>query len=54
MIFQYPVVALFASLATDITEAASIYCQYVSKPYFAKLWVGLNVRCKQQNQADFF
>jgi hypothetical protein len=41
MIFQYPVVALGAAVATDITQAAGVYCEYVSKPYFAKLWVSL-------------
>lgn len=42
MIFQYPVVALVASLVTDITQAAGVYCQYLSKPYFAKLWVSFD------------
>jgi hypothetical protein len=40
MLFQYPVVALLAAILTDITQAAGVYCEYESKPYFAKLWVG--------------
>ena len=39
MIFQYPVVAVLVAIATDITEAANVYCQFETKPYFAKLWV---------------
>ncbi|KAH6886164.1 organic solute transporter Ostalpha-domain-containing protein [Thelonectria olida] len=41
MIFQYPVVALVAAIATDITQAADIYCEWLSKPYFARLWINL-------------
>jgi Organic solute transporter Ostalpha len=39
MIFQYPVVATLAAIAADVTQAAGVYCEYVSKPYFARLWV---------------
>ena len=39
MIFQYPVVALFTAILTDITQAAGVYCEYLSKPYYAHLWV---------------
>ena len=39
MIFQYPVVALCVAIVTCITQAAGVYCQFESKPYFAKLWV---------------
>ena len=39
IIFQYPVVATVAAIATDITQAAGVYCEYVSKPYFAHIWV---------------
>jgi len=39
MLFQYPVVALLASVVTDITQAAGVYCEYESKPYFAHLWI---------------
>ncbi|RAK77554.1 OSTA/TMEM184 family protein [Aspergillus fijiensis CBS 313.89] len=38
-IFQYPAVALLASLVTDITQAAGVYCMESSKPYFAHLWI---------------
>jgi len=41
MIFQYPVVALFVAVMTDITQAANVYCQFESKVYFAKLWLTL-------------
>jgi hypothetical protein len=40
-IFQYPVVALGVAVATDITQAAGIYCESSNKPYFAHLWVYL-------------
>jgi hypothetical protein len=39
MIFQYPIVALAAAIATDVTEAAGVYCQFQTQTYFAKLWV---------------
>lgn len=39
MLFQYPVVALVVAVLTDITEAAGVFCQFETKPYFAKLWV---------------
>lgn len=39
MLFQYPVVAVLAAILTDITQAAGIYCDFESKPYFAMLWV---------------
>ena len=42
MIFQYPIVAILSSILTDITQAAGVYCTYVSKPYFARLWVRSN------------
>jgi hypothetical protein len=42
MIFQYPVVALVAAIVTDITQAADIYCEWLSKPYFARLWVHIS------------
>lgn len=42
MIFQYPVVSLLVAVATCITQAAGVYCQYESEPYFAKLWVRTN------------
>ncbi|KAE8378018.1 organic solute transporter Ostalpha-domain-containing protein [Aspergillus bertholletiae] len=38
-IFQYPVVALFVAVATDITQAAGIYCLDSTKPYFAHIWL---------------
>lgn len=38
-IFQYPVVAFVCAIATDITQAAGIYCLDSNKPYFAHLWV---------------
>ncbi|KAH8650700.1 organic solute transporter Ostalpha-domain-containing protein, partial [Ilyonectria robusta] len=41
MIFQYPVVSLTAAIATEIIEVAGIYCEYVTKPYFAKLWISV-------------
>ena len=42
LIFQYPVVALGVAIATDITEAAGVFCEYETKAYFAKLWVSLS------------
>ncbi|KAK1763080.1 organic solute transporter Ostalpha-domain-containing protein, partial [Phialemonium atrogriseum] len=39
LIFQYPVVAFAAAVLTDVTEAIGIYCQYETKPYWAKLWI---------------
>lgn len=48
MIFQYPVVALVTAVLTDITEAAGIYCEYETKPYFAKLWVSCPGRTKSK------
>ncbi len=39
MIFQYPAVAVLVAILTDVTQAAGVYCQYISKPYFARLWV---------------
>lgn len=39
MIFQYPVVSLAVSIASNITQAAKVYCIESSKPYFAHLWV---------------
>lgn len=40
-VFQYPVVQLAVTIATDVTQAPSIniYCQNSNKPYFAHLWV---------------
>lgn len=38
-IFQYPVVQLILSIATDITQGINIYCENSSKPYFSHLWV---------------
>ncbi|RAL13081.1 OSTA/TMEM184 family protein, partial [Aspergillus homomorphus CBS 101889] len=38
-IFQYPAVALLASIVTDITQAAGVYCLESNKPYFAHLWL---------------
>lgn len=43
MIFQYPIVSLIAAIATDVTQVAGIYCEYVTKPYFAKLYVSDSV-----------
>lgn len=40
-IFQYPIVSLGVAVATDITQAAGIYCESSNKPYFAHLWVWL-------------
>ncbi|KAH8665420.1 organic solute transporter Ostalpha-domain-containing protein [Ilyonectria robusta] len=41
LIFQYPVVSLIAAIATDVTQVAGIYCEYVTKPYFAKLYISI-------------
>ncbi|KAJ5746745.1 hypothetical protein N7520_011927 [Penicillium odoratum] len=38
-IFQYPVVALLTSLATDFTQVAGVYCLDSDKPYFAHIWL---------------
>ena len=51
MIFQYPVVSTVAAVATDATQAGTIYCLYSSKPYFAHLWVGsLETKTQKQEQ----
>jgi|SRR3569833_24025 len=41
MVMQYPIVAVLVALATAFTQAAGVYCQFESKPYFARLWVRL-------------
>ncbi|KAF7562253.1 hypothetical protein G7046_g1881 [Stylonectria norvegica] len=41
MIFQFPVAALVVSAATDITQAAGIYCEWGSGIHFAKLWLSV-------------
>ncbi|KAJ5219627.1 hypothetical protein N7468_008831 [Penicillium chermesinum] len=38
-IFQYPPIAVLIAIVTDITEAASVYCEESSKPYFAHIWL---------------
>ncbi|KAJ5934092.1 hypothetical protein N7466_003639, partial [Penicillium verhagenii] len=38
-IFQYPVVALLTSLATDFTQIAGVYCLESGKVYFAHVWL---------------
>ncbi|KAA8648645.1 hypothetical protein EYZ11_010637 [Aspergillus tanneri] len=38
-IFQYPVFALLVAVATDITQAAGIYCLDSTKPHFAHIWL---------------
>ncbi|KAJ5281021.1 hypothetical protein N7478_006393 [Penicillium angulare] len=38
-IVQYPVVSLLVAVATDITQAAKIYCLDSNKPYFAHIWL---------------
>ncbi|KAJ6005225.1 hypothetical protein N7451_003169 [Penicillium sp. IBT 35674x] len=38
-IFQYPIVALLTSLATDFTQVAGVYCLDSNKVYFAHLWL---------------
>jgi hypothetical protein len=45
MIFQYPVVSLLVALLTDITQAAGVYCEFETKPYWSKLWVGPMPSC---------
>lgn len=39
LIFQYPIVQLVVSIATDVTQGINIYCENSSKPYFSHLWV---------------
>lgn len=39
MIMQYPVVALAIFIATAVTQALKIYCQFDSKTNYAKLYV---------------
>ena len=41
MVFQFPVVMVFVSLLTEITEATGSYCATSSKPYFAHIWVSI-------------
>ncbi|KAL9106403.1 MAG: hypothetical protein Q9227_008545 [Pyrenula ochraceoflavens] len=38
-IFQFPVVTFVCAIATDITQAANIYCEGSLKPHFANLWI---------------
>lgn len=40
-VFQYPVVQLLVSIATDVTNSPkiNIYCANTNKPYFSHLWV---------------
>ncbi len=40
-VFQYPIVALGVAVATDITQAASVYCLKSNNIHFAHLWVSL-------------
>ena len=48
LIFQYPVVALAVAVLTDITEAAGVFCDFETKPYFAKIWVRLQDPIEKQ------
>ncbi|CAM1501442.1 Fc.00g034260.m01.CDS01 [Cosmosporella sp. VM-42] len=41
MIFQFPIVSLVVSVATDITQAAGIYCEWGSGVHFAKFWLSI-------------
>ncbi|KAF5002914.1 hypothetical protein FDECE_10498 [Fusarium decemcellulare] len=41
LIFQMPFVSLLVSIATDITAAAGVYCEFSSKPRFAKFWLSI-------------
>ncbi|KAM5349816.1 hypothetical protein ACJ41O_006321 [Fusarium nematophilum] len=41
MIFQMPVIALVVSIATDITAAIGIYCEWGNGLHFAKFWLRL-------------
>ena len=29
------------AIATDATQAEGVYCEYLTKPYYAKIWVSL-------------
>ncbi|PSR88690.1 organic solute transporter Ostalpha-domain-containing protein [Coniella lustricola] len=42
-VFQYPIVQLVVSIATDVTNSPhlNIYCANTNKPYFAHLWLNL-------------
>lgn len=51
MVLQYYIVAMVVAVATDITEAVDVYCQYESKPYFARLWVS---RCSSSSSSSDF
>ncbi|RFU27391.1 hypothetical protein B7463_g8936, partial [Scytalidium lignicola] len=39
MVFQFPIVSFLIFVATDITEAAGIYCVQSNKPFFAHIWI---------------
>lgn len=41
LIFQYPIVQIIISIATDVTQGINIYCENSSKPYFSHLWLQL-------------
>ncbi|KAK1585093.1 organic solute transporter Ostalpha-domain-containing protein [Colletotrichum navitas] len=40
-VFQYPVVSLLVAILTAITQGAGVYCEFASKPHFAKLWLSI-------------
>ncbi|KAK1991025.1 hypothetical protein LX36DRAFT_591385 [Colletotrichum falcatum] len=40
-VFQYPVVSLLVAIVTAITQGAGVYCEFASKPHFAKLWLSI-------------
>ncbi|ROV91206.1 hypothetical protein VMCG_09374 [Cytospora schulzeri] len=41
LIFQYPIVQVIVSIATDVTQGINIYCENSSKPYYSHLWLQL-------------
>ncbi|KAK4944418.1 hypothetical protein LTR10_016092 [Elasticomyces elasticus] len=38
-VFQYPIIALGVAIATDITQAASVYCLESSSIHYSHLWL---------------
>lgn len=54
MVFQFPIVQFLVSIATDVTNSPNIniYCGSMNKPYFAHLWVSLQI-CPHFNDLLF-
>ncbi|KIW13181.1 hypothetical protein PV08_08368 [Exophiala spinifera] len=42
-VFQYPVIALLVAIATDVTQAANLYCLTSHNAHFAHLWLKIAI-----------